>query len=84
MGPATATLALRVIDLLIAGAVLLPQIKGRAQRARDRIQVMIDENRDPTQEEWDEILGESDSLSAEIRAAVEAKRQDPAWQPPED
>jgi len=80
----TATLALRVIDLLIAGVTLIPQIKRRAQRARSKIQVMIDEGRDPTDAEWDEILGDGEALSEDIRKAVEAKRNDPRWQPPED
>jgi hypothetical protein len=71
----TAVLALRVIDLLIAGATMIPEIKRRAASARSRIQVMIDEDRDPTSEEWDEIFGESDSLTADIEVAVEAKRR---------
>lgn len=74
MNPATALLILRVLDMLVAGLELAPALKRRASGATARIKVMIEEDRDPTPEEWDELLVETDNLTDSIRAAVEAKR----------
>lgn len=80
----TATLALRVIDLVLAGGTLAATAHARAQASRTKIQTMIDEDRDPTPAEWDEILGEGDTLARSIEEAVRLKRLDPRWQAPED
>lgn len=73
MNPATALLILKVIDLLAAGTQLFGEDKERYDRLTGKIRVMVEENRGPTDEEFDELLDESDALTERLRAARDAK-----------
>jgi len=73
--PATALLLLRLIGVLGAGIRLVPQLRQRRDELTARIEQMIREDRDPTNEEIDVLLSESDWLTNEIAAEAE-RRQD--------
>lgn len=57
--------AMRLLDLLVAGTMAYEQI----QAIRARLQVMQDEGRDPTAEEWASLFAEIDADAARLDAA---------------
>lgn len=65
---------LKVLDLLLVAAELGLNIKDRAADIRDRLRPMIEEGRDPTPEEWADLIDRS-ALADEIieRIAQEAR-----------
>lgn len=56
MNPKTIDMVLKLIDLLALGISITPSIKSSYDEQKSKIQIMVDENRDPTQEEWEELL----------------------------
>jgi vacuolar-type H+-ATPase subunit H len=50
------------------GLQLAPEIKSAYESNRKQIQKMIDEQRDPTQEEWDKLLNDIQSNTEELNA----------------
>ncbi len=73
MDPATALLIVRLIDLVAAGVELASELTARKDEMIRRIETMIAEDRGPTDAEMDELIAESDAVTAEIRAALAAK-----------
>lgn len=49
-------LILKLLDLIILGVKIAPSVKAAYEEHRAQIQKMIDEEREPTQEEWDGLL----------------------------
>lgn len=69
MSPQTSLLILRLIDLIALGATLAPEITERYRDIAARVRVMVEEDRDPTQDEWDELEAETDDLFRQIQEA---------------
>lgn len=73
MNPATALLILRMVDLLAAGLQFTGESRARYDRLSAKVKTMIEEGRDPTEQEFDELFAESDALTERLRAARAAK-----------
>ncbi len=46
---------LRLLDLVVAGLTIAPVVMARYRHHRALIENMIEEDRDPTEAEWDEL-----------------------------
>ena len=64
MTHANAALLFKLVDALLLGLTLAPEIMARFQRTKGLLERMVAEGRDPTPEETAEIDGEIDSLRA--------------------
>ncbi len=73
MNPQTLLLVLRLIDLAATGLALVPEIRARYDQSSARLRAIIEEGREPTPAEFDELLAESDDLTRQLRDAVAAK-----------
>jgi hypothetical protein len=62
-------LILRLIDLIALGATLAPGIMARYRDISARIRVMVEEDRDPTPDEWADLDAETDDLFRQIQDA---------------
>lgn len=82
MSRETALLLVKVLEIVAAGVALAPTLRRRVDRYTGRVRLMIEEGRDPTPEEWRELLAESDDVSKRIRAAREARER--AGEAPEE
>ncbi len=45
-------LAFKILDLLLLGVQMAPAVAAKMQALRGEMQVFIDEDRDPTPDEW--------------------------------
>lgn len=70
MTPATALLVIRVLDLLAFALLKGPEVKARYDRAVAKIRELIEEGREPTPEEFAEVVAESDAATERLRAAA--------------
>ncbi len=57
---------LRLLDLVVAGLTIAPAVMARYRRHRALIENMIEEGRDPTQAEWDELNLSIDQSRSEL------------------
>jgi len=55
-------LAFKIIDLIMLGVQLAPQVKASFATLKAELQVFVDEGRDPTPEEWGVVNAKIDSL----------------------
>jgi len=70
MNPATALLLIRVLDLLAFAVLKGPEVKARYDRAITKIRELIEQEREPTSEEFAEVLAESGAATERLRAAA--------------
>ncbi len=73
MSPATILMLIKLLDLVVAGIALIPEIRARYEKNSAKLRAMIEEGREPTAEEFNELLAESDQLTQAMRDAVAAK-----------
>lgn len=73
MDPTVALLIIKVLDLIASGLELAPELAARKDRYLTMIRAMIEEDRGPTDAEWDELLAESDSITDQIRRIRDAR-----------
>lgn len=73
MDPAIALLIVKLVDLIAAGLELAPELIARKNEMVRKIETMIAEGRGPSDAEMDELLAESDAVTAEIRKTLESK-----------
>ena len=55
-----------MLDIVALGLAATPTIMASYKKNRAMVQKLIDEDRDPTDEEWAEITAETDALMVEI------------------
>ena len=67
MSETTLLLILRILDLLALGLKLAPELQARYNRLTGRLKLMVQEGRNPTEQEFAEILDETDDLSKRIQ-----------------
>ncbi len=72
MNPKTLELVLSLLEAAGTMAAMLPTIGAKWRANRDKVQVMIDEDRDPTPEEHAEIARELHALRGAMDAALES------------
>lgn len=65
---------IKIIDLISLGVTMIPMIRREFDLLRDKLQVFADEGRDPTPEEWAEILQDSDEMLEFLRNRAEEAR----------
>jgi hypothetical protein len=70
MTPATALLLIRVLDLLALAALKAPEVKARYDRAIAKIRELIEDGREPSNDEFAEVIAESDAGTERLRAAA--------------
>lgn len=73
---ATAEILLLVVkglEILSAGIRLAPELDARRDQTLEAIRGMIREGREPSPEEFEALVIESDALTEEIRSAVQRK-----------
>lgn len=58
MNPTTAMMILKLLDLLVLGINLAPEIKRSFLENKSKIQKMIEEERNPTIDEWDTLISD--------------------------
>ena len=73
MNPATLLLIVKLLDILALAALKLPELKARYDATVTRIRTMIAEGRQPSDEEFAELIGECDALTSRIEAALASK-----------
>jgi len=73
MNPQVALLVLKVLDIVIAGVRLAPEIRRKKELYITQIELMIREDRGPTDAEMDALLAEGDVLTEALIAARNAK-----------
>lgn len=69
MSAGTLILIAKLIDLVMLGVEMNPEAREQAEKLSEKLHRMIDENRDPTLAEWDEINLHTDSLMVRLRQA---------------
>jgi len=69
MDVATATLILRLVELVAFGLTHAPEVMLEVQALADEIRTMVDEDRNPTPEEWAAL----DARLAQARVALAAQ-----------
>lgn len=69
MDVATATLILRLVELVAFGLTHAPEVMLEVQKLADEIRAMVNEDRDPTPEEWAAL----DARLARARVALAAQ-----------
>jgi hypothetical protein len=69
MNPRTAQLILRLLDMIALGASLAPEIMARYRDTSAKVRTMVEEGRDPTQDEWGELDAETEDLFRKIQDA---------------
>ena len=69
MDPTIARLILATLNLILTGVQLAPEAKRRASALKAMLTKIVQENRDPTDEEWAAIDAADDDLEARLRAA---------------
>ena len=74
MDPAIALLILKLIDLVAAGLELAPELLARKAKYVSQIETMIREGRGPTDAEMDELLKESEDITAAVKRALAARQ----------
>ena len=62
-------LILRLLDLIALGASLAPEIMARYRDVSAKVRAMVEEDRDPTPEEWGELDAETEDLYRRIQNA---------------
>ncbi len=67
MSPKTSLLILRLLDLIALGASLAPEIMARYRDISAKVRTMVEEDRDPTPEEWGELDAETEDLFRRIQ-----------------
>ncbi len=73
MGPETILLIIKLIDLVATGLALIPEVRARYEEGSAKLRAILEEGREPTPEEFLELLAESDQLTQAIRDAIAAK-----------
>lgn len=68
MGSAEFQAVLKLLDIVVAASTTLPEVLGKYQAVRSKIDQMVAEGRDPTPEEWAD-------LDADIEESRDALRQ---------
>lgn len=76
MNPQTILLILKAMDLVVAGVQLVGESKARYNRLSGLIRTLVEEERDPTEEEFAALMAESDAATARIEARA-ARRAPP-------
>lgn len=66
--PTTAQAILKALDLIVLGITLAPSIKAAWDEYRAKLQVMIAEGRDPTEDEWNELLAIVNKNSQDLQS----------------
>lgn len=69
MNIATVQLILKLLDILSVGLVSIPSANARYKLLRNKLQVFIDEGRDPTPGEFDDLMAETTSVHERIQGA---------------
>ena len=64
MTPATAAFAFKLLEVLLLGLTLTPDVLAGFRRKKTLLERMVAEGRDPTPEESAELDGEIESLRA--------------------
>lgn len=62
MNPLTLELVLKLVDLLVIAIKVAPNVYAQYQETRHKISLMIQEGRDPTPAEWEQLNAEIDKL----------------------
>ena len=68
ISPEVALLIIKLLDIVAAGVRLAPELRRRKEEYVRQIEVMIQEERGPTNEEFDRLLAESKQLTDAIKA----------------
>jgi len=66
-------LVVKGLEILSAGIRLAPELDARRDRTLEAIREMVREGREPSPEEFEALVAESDALTEEIRSAVQRK-----------
>lgn len=66
MTPSTTLLVLRMLDLVAAAAIMAPELRARYKSLQSKVETMVKEGRDPTQEEWAELDAETEKLIGDL------------------
>lgn len=69
MSRATVMLILNLVDLAAVGLKAIPELKREYDWLRGKLQIFIDEDRDPTAEEWAELHSRADKAHQRIQEA---------------
>lgn len=70
MGSSNSRLAINLIDLLIAGVEMAPTVLAAYTQARNKLQQVVAEGREPTLEEHDELNALINNLRNDIHAPM--------------
>jgi len=65
-------IVLEVLDILAAGARLLPEAEARLSALRAKLEQFLTEGRDPTVEELSELMSETTRIHAGIQGSGDA------------
>jgi hypothetical protein len=60
------TFLLKILDIFAAGIQLTPELLESYNASKAKIQQFVQEGRDPTAEEWEELNNKIDSLQNEL------------------
>lgn len=74
MNPMTILMILELLDTFAVLLASLPEAKARYDAVRAKVEQMVEEDRDPTPEELDELEAEAGVLSARLKAARDRAR----------
>lgn len=66
MSAGTILAVLKIVDLVATAAVMLPEVRARYDELSGMVKGMVEEGRDPTEEEWATINAETESLMAQL------------------
>jgi len=84
-GPGAILVLLKLLDVLAVLLASYPGAKDRFDRLSAKVRTMVEEGRDPTDEEWDELNAETRELSDRLQAAAPFNsRSSTASAPPEE
>jgi len=62
-------LIIQIMGLLVFAAQKIPEIKSEVENINTKIKEFLDENREPTQQEWDELNKRLEAAHKRIQEA---------------
>lgn len=69
MEPTTLQFLMKLLDLVIVGARVAPSIKDAYDRQREKLDRIIAERRNPTVDEWNDLLHAIQAASDKIQSS---------------
>lgn len=67
-------LIFKMLSLVVSGLQMVPEMRARYEAYSSTVKAMIDEGRDPTEEEWEALLSESAETTNRIAIALQKRR----------